>query len=60
MKLWQKILLAVVVTALVVLMIRTWGSLGSAVTMMCLITLCCGLLYQKFLTNRNSDDFDME
>ena len=60
MNLWQKILLLLLAATLVTLTVLTWGSLGSAATLMCLITLCSALLFQKFMTNRNSDEFDME
>lgn len=52
MKTWQIILLAAAVL--------TWGSLGSAVSVFCLITMVSALLFQKFMTNRDPDDFDME
>ena len=60
MKQWQKILLVLLAAALVTLLVCTWGSLGSAATLLCLITLCSALLFQKCMTNRDPDDFDME
>ena len=60
MNLWQKILLLLLAATLVTLTVLTWGSLGSAAALMCLITLCSALLFQKFMTNRDPNDVDME
>ncbi len=60
MKFWQIILLTVVVTALLAVTVLTWGSLGSAVTGFCLIYLLAAFLFKKYVTDRNSDDFQME
>lgn len=60
MKTWQTVLLVAVVLILVATTVLTWGSIGSAATLMCLVTLCSALLFQKFMTNRDPDDFDME
>jgi hypothetical protein len=45
---------------LVAAIVFTWGSIGSMICVYCLITLCAALLFQKFMTNRDPDDFDME
>lgn len=45
---------------LLTVMILTWGSIGSAVMGFCLITMVASLLFQKFLTNRDEDNFQME
>ena len=42
---------------MIVVMIATWGSIGSAVMAMGLITMISALLYQRFLNHRNEDDF---
>ena len=57
---WRKILLVILVAALVTVMALTWGSLGSAVMAFCLIMMVAALLFQKFLTNRDENDFQME
>ena len=50
-------LLALVLIAVSIL---TWGSLGSAVLVFCLILMAASLAYQKFLTNRDDDTFREE
>ena len=60
MELIRKILLVILALVLVTVMILTWGSVGSAVMGLCLITLAASLLFQKFLTNRDTGDFQME
>ena len=54
------ILLIVLGLFLVTVMVLTWGSLGSAVMALCLILMVSALLFRKFLTNRDADDFQME
>lgn len=56
----QIILLAAMAAFLLTVMILTWGSIGSAVMGFCLITMVASLLFQKFLTNRDEDNFQME
>ena len=47
---WVRVALLVVLAAvLLITAIVTWGSLGSA-----------GVLYQRFLTHRDEDDFQFE
>ena len=53
-------LLVLIALGMVVLMIATWGSIGSAVMGLCLITMISALLFQRFLTNRDGGDFQME
>lgn len=60
MKLWQKLLLAVTLVLLAAVIVLTWGSLGSAVLVFCLIMMGAALLYQHFVTNQDSDDFDYD
>ena len=56
----RSILLVVLALVLLALMVLTWGSIGSAVMGLSLITLAASLLFQKFLTNRDAGDFQME
>ena len=56
----RSILLVVLALVLLTLMVLTWGSLGSAVMALCLILMAASLLFQKFLTNRDTSDFQME
>ena len=60
MELIRKILLVILALVLVTVMILTWGSIGSAVMGFCLITMVAAILFQKFLTNRDESDFQME
>ena len=60
MRNWRIWLLILVALGLVVLAIRTWGSLGSAVCIYCLILMGAALLFKRFLINRNADDYQME
>ena len=53
-------LLVILAAVLVTAMVLTWGSLGSAVMAFCLISMAAALLFQKFLTNRDESDFQME
>ena len=50
-------ILIAMAAAMVTVMIRTWGSLGSALMCFLLIMMAAALLYQKFLTNREDDRF---
>lgn len=56
----QKVLLFALTAVLITVAITTWGSIGSAAMVLCLLLMGVSLLYQKFLTNRDSNDFDME
>ena len=49
--------LAVLAAVLLVTAILTWGSLGSAVCVYCLIIMVSALLWQRFMNHRNEDDF---
>lgn len=53
MALWQKIAAAVLVVALILVMIVTWGSMGSAAIGFALVMAGAGILYQHFM---NRDD----
>ena len=54
------ILLGILAAVLLIVAIATWGSLGSAVLVFCLIMGAAGVVYQYFLTNRDEDDFKDE
>ena len=56
----RKILLAVLAAVLLTAAILTWGSLGSAVLVLCLVMMAASLAYQHFLTNRDEDGFQSE
>ena len=52
----RRLILALLAAAMVWVMVATWGSIGSAVMGMGLLTMGSGLLYQRFL-NRDESDF---
>ena len=54
---WQKILTALVIGLMVYAAVAYRGSIGSAVCIYGLIMMGAGFAYQKYLTNRSSDDF---
>ena len=56
----QIILLVAVALFLTVLMLTTWGSVGSALCAFCLIIMVSALLYRKLVLERDDDDFKME
>ena len=56
----RTVLLILVALGLLVLAICTWGSVGSAVCTLCLITMGSGLLVKRFLINRDESPFDSE
>lgn len=53
----RKWLLIAVALIMLTVCVLTWGSLGSAVMIFCLILMAASVLYQRFLTNRAEDDF---
>ncbi|MBE6922744.1 MAG: hypothetical protein E7465_06140 [Ruminococcaceae bacterium] len=57
---WRLILLSLVALGLLVLAIATWGSVGSAVCILCLMSMGSALLVKKFLINRDDSPFDSE
>lgn len=57
---WRLILLSLVALGLTVLALCTWGSVGSAVCILCLISMGSALLVKKFLINRDDSPFDSE
>ena len=56
----RTVLLILVALGLLVLAVCTWGSVGSAVCVLCLISMGSALLFKRFLINRDSDQFDSE
>ena len=60
MRNWRTYLLILLALGLIAVSIATWGSLGSAVLTFGLIMGTAGLLYQRFLTNRDDDWFQSE
>ena len=56
----QIILLALVALGLLVLMLTTWGSLGSILCAFLLIIMVVAVLYRKFVLERDEDLFDWE
>ena len=55
---WVRIAaLVILAAALLLAAVCTWGSLGSAVCVYCLIIMAAALLWQRFLNHRNEDDF---
>lgn len=60
MSLFRKLLILVLALAMVTVMIITWGSMGSALMAFLLIMMGAAMLYQRFLTNRDEDQFQEE
>ena len=56
----RTILLILVALGLAALAIATWGSVGSAVCVLCLLSMGSALLVKHFLINRDDDRFDSE
>jgi hypothetical protein len=56
----RTILLTLVALGLTALAVCTWGSMGSAVCILCLLSMGSALLFKRFLVNRDSDQFDSE
>ena len=56
----RTILLILVALGRLALAICTWGSVGSAVCILCLITMGSALLVKRFLINRDESPFDSE
>ena len=57
---WRLILLSLVALGLTALALCTWGSIGSAVCILCLLSMGSALLVKKFLINRDDSPFDSE
>lgn len=56
----RTILLILVALGLAALAIATWGSVGSAVCVLCLLSMGSALLVKWFLMNREDDTFQQE
>ena len=57
---FRGLLLILVGLGLLALAVFTWGSVGSAVCVLCLISMGSALLVKKFLVNRDESPFDSE
>ena len=57
---WQIILLILVTLGLLVLVLTTWGSVGSILCTFCLILMGVALAYRKFVLDRDDDTFDWD
>ena len=56
----QKLLLSALILGLLAFIALTWGSVGSAILVFCLVMAGAALLYQRFLNNHDEDYWDME
>ena len=52
----KRLILPLLAAVMIWIMVATWGSIGSAVMAMGLLSMVSGLLYQRFL-NRDDPDF---
>ncbi len=57
---FRRILLILAALGLLSLALCTWGSVGSAVCIYCLISMGAALLAKRFLMNREDDTFQQE
>ena len=60
MSTFRKILILALALVMIAVMVMTWGSMGSAMMAFLLIMMGAALLYQRFLTNRDEDQFQEE
>ena len=56
----RTVLLILIALGLLALALCTWGSVGSAVCILCLITMGSALLVKRFLIYRDESPFDSE
>ena len=56
----QIILLALLAVGITVLMVATWGSVGSVLCAFLLIIMVAAVLYRKLVLERDEDMFDWE
>lgn len=56
----QLFLLAAVIIGITVLMLATWGSVGSALCAFLLVIIVSAVLYRKFVLERDDDMFDWD
>ncbi|MBR3973895.1 MAG: hypothetical protein IKJ99_08090 [Oscillospiraceae bacterium] len=57
---FRKLLILTLALVMITVMIITWGSMGSALMAFLLIMMGAAVLYQRFLTNRDEDQFQEE
>lgn len=57
---WRFYLLILVALVLATLAVFTWGSVGSAVCVLCLLSMGSALLVKHFLINRDDETFEQE
>ena len=55
---WQKLLLGLLVAVMVWLAAATWGSIGSAVMVLCLISAVSAILWRRFVLSEESDIYE--
>lgn len=60
MRKWQIVLLALLAAGILVLMLATWGSVGSAMCAFLLIIMVAAVLYRKLVLDRDEDMFDWD
>ena len=60
MDILRKAILIGLALVLAVVTVVTWGSLGSILTGFCLVMMVSALLVQRFLTNRDPENFQAE
>ena len=56
----QIILMALLAVGITVLMVATWGSVGSVLCAFLLIIMVAAVLYRKLILERDEDMFDWE
>lgn len=56
----RTVLLILIALGLLALSLCTWGSVGSAVCILCLMSMGSALLVKRFLINRDESPFDSE
>lgn len=56
----QLFLLAAVIIGITVLMLATWGSIGSILCAFLLVIVVAAVLYRKFVLERDDDMFDWD
>ena len=54
----RHLLLGLLILGLVAVMVLTWGSIGSAVMALALISMGSALLYRRFLDREDPDQWD--
>ena len=60
MDILRKVVLIGLALVLAVVTVVTWGSMGSILTGFCLVMMAVALLVQRFLTNRDPENFQPE